>query len=152
MSYWVTADTHLGHDKLWVEGLRPEGFERTILNNIRRAAPSVLIHLGDVSFYDHDRWHRKLRDACPGNMWLIRGNHDDKTVGWYLDRGWSVVADRLDLYAHGIPWSFVHPPISILDRTVVHGHSHHIDPGVGHLISMELQDYQPTSLRRLAEG
>ena len=151
MNVWLTADTHLGHDKLWKEGFRPAGFEETVLDGIRKAQPEVLIHLGDVSLYDHDAWHRRLREACPGLMWLVRGNHDDKSVNWYLKRGWSVVVDRLDLDLFGVPWLFIHSPVHDRDRVVVHCHTHHVDPGVGVLISLELNNCQPVNLRGLAE-
>ena len=67
MKYWITSDTHFGHDKLIDIAGRPENFEELIfkrhhIQDIKEE--DVVIHLGDVSFYDDDYWHQAFISGC----------------------------------------------------------------------------------------
>lgn len=128
MNFWVIADTHFGHDKIKAFESRPEDHEQQILRNLSLMVKpdDVLIHLGDVAFYDKERWADLLRTSTPGtNRWLIRGNHDKESLTWYLEHGWSVVADRLDLKVFGLRLSFSHRPLPDADDYDLNIHGHH---------------------------
>lgn len=157
MNFWIISDTHFGHDMLYKEGFRPEGFETTILRNLRNniKPEDVLIHLGDVCFYREEYWHECLLDIkC--KKWLVRGNHDKKTTTWYLSHGWDFVANEIVLAAFGENILFSHKPIKEFPYDVnIHGHlhegNHHpeFELTTKHiLISME-HTYTPVNLRKL---
>jgi calcineurin-like phosphoesterase family protein len=162
MNYWIIADTHFGHHKIQDYCQRPEGFEETILENLRQVVKQedVLIHLGDICIYRDEEWHSALCSACAGKMWLVRGNHDRKSLSWYLSHGWDMVADNLTMEVFGKRVAFSHKPISAhsdFDLNI-HGHHHNTGhhpedetTGKHRLIFIE-HSYAPINLRRLVEG
>jgi len=89
--------THFRHRKLQEHTGRPIDADQKILNNIRQidcTNAKLLVHLGDVSIGYHDKWRRELTAAATV---LVRGNHDGRSIVWYLRRGWNMVVDRFDL-------------------------------------------------------
>lgn len=87
----------------------------------------VLIHLGDVSFYDHEAWHKRLMSVCCCKRWLVRGNHDCEPDGWYLKQGWDCVVDGLSMVAGNKRVYLSHKPVPIDTKTFdlnIHGHVH----------------------------
>jgi len=128
--YWVIADRHLGHEKLVRDGYRKPDFEYQILSNITQAMfpGDVLIDLGDVTFYNHKFWHEQMFNLrIPETKhWLIRGNHDPQSNGWYLDHGWDFVGEQLILDMFGKKILFSHEPqckTNCFDINI-HGHLH----------------------------
>ena len=127
MKIFITTDTHFGHEKL-IEYGRPKNFEdkirKALVNQVSR--DDLLIHLGDICIGDstlHSNW---FKDTLKCRTCLIKGNHDRKSVSWYLDNGWDVVANRLDVELFGKRISFTHCPIK-WDRSFdinYHGHFH----------------------------
>lgn len=129
---FVTADTHFGHDKLFNIGERPLGFETDIIkdwNNIVSESDCV-IHLGDFAmgrFGDFSlsksifEWRRQLR----GNIILVRGNHDNETVNWYLNNGFQFCVDSFEIKFLGKKILFSHEPVKDFDGDInIHGHLH----------------------------
>ena len=105
MNYWITTDTHFGHDKMLEYESRPEGFENKILKNHKRIISdnSILIHLGDIVIGDDKLWHNIFFNTVkPYKKWLIKGNHDKKSNTWYLNHGWDFVGDRIVLNMYGL--------------------------------------------------
>ena len=161
-NYWVITDTHFGHQKMEEYCQRPVGFERLIMKQVHHTVQpqDVLIHLGDFCFYNDEAWHERFMAACPGKRWLIRGNHDRKSLGWYLSHGWDFVADEVTLGIFGKRVALSHKPLDIsagFDLNI-HGHCHN----TGHHPEYELASkrkllfiehtYAPVSLRKLVEG
>lgn len=158
---WITADTHFCHEKLWKEGYRPEGFEKLILdrlNNTLRPG-DVLLHLGDVSLYPAGTEMTKafLAGLNDVKTWLVRGNHDGKSAGKYLEEGWDWCADSMELDYKGKDLVFTHRPLpsdEFADGGLnIHGHLHSgehrgavEEDGRHILISQELLDYRPIGL------
>lgn len=157
---WLTADTHFCHEKLWKEGHRPEGFENLILQHADASMKpkDVLLHLGDVSLYPRGTeltkdwlFHLKNRGI---KGWLVRGNHDHKSVEKYLDEGWDWCGDTMELDYMGKDLIFTHRPIPYyVGGLNIHGHLHKgehrgqaSDDGNHILISQELMDYRPIAL------
>ena len=91
MNPWIVADLHFDHIGLSEDGFRPVGFsekEMRALTNCLKGDP--VIFLGDVSFDNEEKWHTAI-NALPGKKWLVKGNHDNRSCKWYLDKGWSWV-------------------------------------------------------------
>ena len=78
MKYWITTDTHFGHDILQEYSHRPEGVEGRIFRNLSvMRSGDVLIHLGDICIGNDLMWHQELMDHLYGiKRWLAVGNHD----------------------------------------------------------------------------
>ncbi len=161
MNYLCIADTHFGHNKLLEEdyGARPYCFESIILSELQKTVSKadVIIHFGDVSFYRHDFWHRELLKIDALRKWLILGNHDTKSISWYLDKGWDFVATEAKLSLYGKEILLSHKPIELDNSEIinVHGHLHKKEhrefshSNRHYLVSMEFQNYKPVSLRTL---
>ncbi|MGD9697501.1 metallophosphoesterase [Acinetobacter sp.] len=130
MNYWITTDTHFGHDIITKWAGRPENHERLILKRLKSnvTEKDILIHLGDVSFKNHVYWHELLMEIPTKRKYLLRGNHDKKSIDWYLERGWDFVADMLSLKIYGKIIVFSHMPV--IDNGYdlnIHGHFHNSD-------------------------
>lgn len=163
--YWIISDPHLGHNAMLEYCGRPEGFEDLILGNLVSLIKpeDILICLGDFCMYRDGYWHDQLINI-PCKKWLIRGNHDRKSLGWYLSHGWDFVGDSVQLNIFGKNILLTHKPINWeviswlnLDMNI-HGHLHN----TGHhpeyhqtpkhrCIFME-HHYKPIDLRKIAEG
>lgn len=166
MIYYVLADPHFGHAKMVTDGHRPEGFEKRILENLSALKDEdVLLLLGDVAFYDHVEWFRKLREACKAKIWLIKGNHDRKSDTWYLNHGCDMVCESMTIKKFGVYIDLTHEPIDydflqrITGRFNVHGHLHTTEnshrsfepffQGRNFLVSCEESNYTPQQLRKV---
>lgn len=129
MKIWIISDTHFGHDGMIEQCGRPKDFNERIINALERTIgfEDVLIHFGDVSFYDHGIWHNMLAGYVPGKHWLIRGNHDKKSPTWYMTHGWDCVTDRIDLHVFGKRIALTHKPLhpSAMDEIDINVHGHH---------------------------
>jgi len=165
MNYWIIADTHFGHDKIAECFGRPKDFEIKIFKALNIVRPQdVLIHLGDFCIGKDAYWHDLFMDKCPANIkWFVKGNHDRKSVSWYLGRGWDCVTERLQLTVFGKTILFSHKPLSSGDYDInIHGHLHtngqHHHPELDdfvdkHNILIAIEgEYKPVSLRRIVEG
>jgi calcineurin-like phosphoesterase family protein len=128
MKYWITTDTHFGHEKIKDFCGRPDGFEEKILRGFVDIVNSddVFIHLGDVCWGNDSEWHRKISLSMPFvKKWLLIGNHDKKTNSWYYDHGWHFVGETILLNMFGLRILLSHRPQPDGDYDVnVHGHLH----------------------------
>ena len=165
MNYWIITDTHFGHDKIIEYCKRPPNFENLILRNITKVVKEsdLLIHLGDVCFGKDEFWHNELRKInC--KKWLVRGNHDSKSLAWYLSQGWDFVADTFSLDIFGGEILFSHIPVKDTGYFLnIHGHFHNTDfhthePELALLLTrkhvllvMENNNYQPFNLKTIVE-
>ena len=162
MKIIITTDTHFGHKQL-IEYGRPKDFEVKIKKALQQVVTSddLLIHLGDVCIGDdieHNNWF-KNRLGCRTH--LIRGNHDCKSIKWYLENGWDSVADRMDIEMFGKKMCFTHMPVAWDGYFDVnyHGHFHDTDhrrfepefnrvlSGYNKLIALEDTNYKPIVLK-----
>jgi len=165
MTYWIISDTHFGHDKIAECFGRPKDFESKIFKALNVIRPQdVLIHLGDFCIGGDAYWHDLFMSKCPATKkWFVKGNHDRKSISWYLDRGWDCVTERLQLTVFGKTILFSHKPLLLRDYDInIHGHLHtngqHHHPELGdfvgkHNILIAIEgDYKPVSLRKIVEG
>jgi len=166
---FVTADMHLGHTGLSDDGHRPKDFGELIVKRMGLLLnPSdILIDLGDVCWGDYDYWFERLKHIdCI--KWLVRGNHDKKSVSWYLEHGYSSVTDGFRLEMFGKRIMFSHEPVrddGWFDLNI-HGHFHsfgldrvrEMEPDLfkiltarHKLVSLEALHYEPVKLQRIVE-
>ena len=160
MNIWLVADTHFGHKRMKEFCDRPEGYEYTILRYVREYVKpdDILIHLGDVSFGEHDFWLEKFMDACAGKKWLLKGNHDDHSLSWFMERGWDFAANEIGIDLFNKRILFSHVPLFDLDRFDINIHGHHHNNTYHEdvhrvtqkhvLIAME-HEYRPVNLQKV---
>jgi calcineurin-like phosphoesterase family protein len=164
MNIWLLPDPHLGHDKAIELMGRPHGFEDKIIRHLSNIVchDDILLCLGDVSFYNHLYWHHQILMSIEAKAWLVRGNHDKKSISWYLEAGWDFAGDSLSFTMFGKKLLFTHRPVinaDITDDTFdlnIHGHCHntlhHPVGGDKHRLVYLEHHYQPISLRAVVEG
>lgn len=153
------TDTHLGHDKMAELCYRPKNFAEKILQNTSSVIlpGDIVIHLGDVCIRRDSYWHQLLHQHIPEGCkrWLVRGNHDNKSIPWYIQHGWDFAGDRIDLEMYGLRIALSHRPLTddgSFDYNI-HGHhhitGHHPEDEVGtkHRLAVCETDYCPKLLR-----
>jgi calcineurin-like phosphoesterase family protein len=166
MRTWLITDTHLGHSNLVARGIRPANYEEKIWRGLDNCVKGddLLVHLGDVAFgpYDDQINRRFTERKCL--KWLLIGNHDSRSMEWYLKRGWGVAAEVILLKQFGELIALSHRPLPYVEGKAwytlnIHGHCHTGVPdyaalgdenGSHHrLIALELDGYQPLGLQWL---
>lgn len=128
MNYWLISDTHFNHTKLTEWGGRSGDWQEQIWKGLK-AIPKddILIHLGDICIGNDEEIHAKLWEEVLCAKILVRGNHDKKSIDWYLAHGWDFVVDafKLDYFGQQIMFSHRPLPLDVWNITKnVHGHTH----------------------------
>jgi calcineurin-like phosphoesterase family protein len=121
------SDTHFCHNKLVCSGLKSVKDDERVLGDLSIVRVSdILIHLGDVSFYNDDQWHTAFNNCCAGKTILVLGNHDRKSLTWYYSHGWDFVCNEFKLDVYGESLIFSHKPICMRTNSCIniHGHLH----------------------------
>lgn len=151
---WVITDTHFYHDAMVHLCNRPADFNKQILSACRYviAPQDLLIHLGDVIFYKYDEL-KLLLDSIPCRKVLTKGNHDKRSLGWYMRNGFDFACETFTLqdilFSHKpMPFDPAHVKLNI------HGHLHNTDHRAKpdwyterhHLVSLEQTGYKPINL------
>ncbi len=157
MKIWVISDTHFEHvEKMMKWCGRPENYEE-LLFKAMSAIPEedVLIHLGDICMGKDSDVHAKYIAPLKCKKVLIKGNHDHKTLTWYMAHGWDVAMDMMYSEYFGKRILFSHKPQNDGDYDFnVHGHLHnsrHHDTEYTpndkqRLVSVELSKYKLLNL------
>jgi calcineurin-like phosphoesterase family protein len=166
---FVTSDMHLAHTGLSDDGFRPKGFSELIVDRLGMLLnpTDLLIDLGDVCWGDYDYWFERLSHIeC--TKWLVRGNHDKKSIGWYMDRGYHSVTDGFRFEMFGRKIFFSHYPVrddGWFDLNI-HGHFHNFgldkvretEPHYFELltpkhklVALEALHFEPVKLQRIVE-
>jgi len=159
MNVWIIADTHFGHSKLVDIGVRPNNVNQLMLKGLHCIQDGdLLIHLGDFALKSEANWCSTFFTHLDWDVHtiLVRGNHDSKSIGWYLNRGWDAVVDSFHLDMYGKNILFTHEPredLSGYDLNI-HGHLHDTEVDCPFLtdrhilIKME-PNYKPVTLKSL---
>ncbi len=135
MKIYATTDTHLGHQMLVDHGHRPAGFEDLILRNIAKLQGDLLIHCGDICIGNDAKHIADFMAAAKGfkRKYLVRGNHDHQSYGWYLSHGFDFVGEVMLAKMFGRQVVFSHMPMPRDDKfwqcyyppvRNIHGHYH----------------------------
>lgn len=166
---YIISDTHFGHAMLIEKGFRPARYGEKICANITRLgldAGDIIYHLGDVTVAENSAAEAAnnvlFTHMSPARFVLIRGNHDKRSTGWYLDKGWAAALDAATLNIYGLSIYLSHEPVDFHVFDVnIHGHLHnglHRDDEYPFLdkrhmlYSCEQFHYQPMPLKSLLKG
>ena len=160
MRVFVISDTHFGHKNLVKLCGRPHDFsERIVANWNRLVEPEdLVIHLGDYIVWKYSDF-LDVMDQMNGRKVLVFGNHDHKSLVWYMEHGFSFACHSFSWNYHGENILFTHEPSSDGGFDInIHGHLHtgmhrteytltdkHI------LFSLEQRKYEPVLLNSLLE-
>ncbi len=129
MTYFI-SDTHFDHANVIKYCNRPfknvEDMNEVIINNWNSVVgkDDIIYHLGDFAFYIQDLCETVNR--LNGKIFLIRGNHDRKTITYYNNSGLEIIPTQTKLDEYKIILS--HRPL--MDDQIpsgyinVHGHIH----------------------------
>jgi calcineurin-like phosphoesterase family protein len=127
---WLITDTHFYHEATTKPEFcnRPKNFNDLILRNLRYlvAEQDTLYHLGDVIFYEYDKLKEMLDTVECARKFLIKGNHDRKSNGWWMRNGFDGVFDMVvvgDVLLSHKPQKMFPDGV----RINVHGHFHNTD-------------------------
>lgn len=160
---YFVSDTHLYHTNIIKYCDRPfnsvEEMNKTIIKNWndKIKADDIVYHLGDLTLHNNEV--KELVYKLNGKIYLIRGNHDHKSISYYNRCGITVMPTQTKLDKYKIILS--HRPLE--DNQIpegyinVHGHihNHKLDERFDkkrHLnISVEQTDYKPLSKEELLE-
>lgn len=165
LKIWITTDTHFGHEKVKEYCGRPDGFEALILDNLKNMVnkSDILLHLGDFAFGNLQHWLKEFQ-LIECRKWLIVGNHDKKSISYYLRNGFDFVAHSFEFEHMGQKILFSHKPLPDNDYDInIHGHFHNSNhhrhepellaiKNPRHcLLAIEHNDYKPFLLKDVIE-
>jgi len=156
MRRWVIADSHFGHERLVERGYRPAGFTDLLLKNCKELIKpeDLVIHIGDVAIPDGHGAILHFMEQVPGRKILVRGNHDKRSVTWYMNHGFEFACDAFEM--GGV--LFTHEPRVVVPEHIqfnIHGHLHEgnhreADLGPKHrLVSLEQLGYKPVRVEHV---
>lgn len=163
MNFHIITDTHFNHQKLEEWGGRSGNWQEDLFRGISQIPKGeTLIHLGDICIGDDEEVHKRLMSVAPDRRILVRGNHDKKSITWYMAHGWTVVVDSFELLYNGHYLYFSHRPQPEMGHFTrnLHGHTHGnmhrseeyihwYDPKYHLDLCPELMGYQPLRLDTL---
>ena len=151
MKFWLISDTHFEHDRMIELCNRPENFTELIVENWNSmiAPEDTVIHLGDVSWVADT-----YMDRLNGKKILVRGNHDGKSVAWYMEHGFDFVCKTFTMKFGGLDIIFSHKPLIFHEHDIcIHGHLHNCAKVTSvcphYLVALEDTDYKPILLNDL---
>jgi calcineurin-like phosphoesterase family protein len=153
-STWIIADTHFFHANIGRYCSRPDGWQDLIIENWNHfiQPKEVVFHLGDLALGKKEA-AEALIPLLNGKMYLMRGNHDRRSIAFYRALGITLVKDpyRMET-ASGMQLVFSHRPIVPLPPGMLNLHGHiHNNPapelGPRHVnLSIEVRQYRPWKL------
>jgi calcineurin-like phosphoesterase family protein len=151
---WLISDTHFFHANIAEYCSRPNGWQDLIIENWNRwiRPDDIVFHLGDLALGKKES-AEALIPPLNGRLFLMRGNHDRRSVAFYHGLGITLVKDPYRMETNtGLKLAFSHRPIVPLDpgQLNLHGHIHNNPtPGLGprHVnLSIEVRQYRPWRL------
>jgi calcineurin-like phosphoesterase family protein len=163
MKIYLTTDTHFFHDKMVQYCGRPQNHTELIggyLLGMNLTSEDILIHLGDVSMGHDQEAHDLYIKPLKCKKWLLLGNHDKKSMSWYIANGWDWVGESMYQNLFGKKILFSHIPVKwdhVYDLNI-HGHFHNSDHRKHEpelvkisnrwqkLLAIEYTNYQPVLL------
>jgi calcineurin-like phosphoesterase family protein len=160
---FIYTDTHFNHPAM--KGFRGDNYENKILRGLERIPEcDMFIHLGDVSCGNSANdtiYHDLIANSVNAmSRVLVLGNHDKRSISWYLSHGWSCVVNTMTLNENGRSILFSHAPVEVYDWMInIHGHLHNeehrkteaINDGRHILISLEENGYNARNLATVIE-
>lgn len=164
LTTWIISDTHFGHTNIIKYCGRSKNHNQLMLNAWRRLVQpqDIVLHLGDLAIWygpTEDRWHKTVSEL-PGQKYMIRGNHDHRSVKDYAALGFQIIepfSQHFELSRNDDPIRvlFTHEPDYPSTESWdlnVHGHTHnHVSyrPYNYVNVSVEIMRYRPVKLRTI---
>jgi len=160
MNIYIISDTHFFHYNIIGYCGRPFKSEKEMNTTmIKRWNSTVkeedlVIHVGDVILSNKTKYFAELIQKLNGRKILVRGNHDRKSIHWYLTHGFDFVCDKFTI-GHII---FTHRPIKKQDfllmpyKLNIHGHIHEketFDKDIYFNASVEQTNYLPIKIDKI---
>lgn len=159
---FLISDTHFSHTNIIKYCNRPfkdvEEMNEIIINKWNSVVKEndIVYHLGDFALYNAEL--KKLVNRLNGKIYLIRGNHDRKTVTFYNNAGLEVLPTQTKLDKYKLILS--HRPLmnnQIPNGYInVHGHIHNSELDQekfninNHIcVSVEMIDYKPIKIKEI---
>ena len=125
---FITSDTHFNHKNIIKYCNRPfdsvDEMNNVLIDNWNKSIDNndIIIHLGDFGFNGYcPNSLQQIVANLRGRKWLILGNHDKKTLGFWEELGFKYVF-RKPIILHNIILS--HKPILKPKMLNIHGHIH----------------------------
>jgi calcineurin-like phosphoesterase family protein len=81
---WIISDTHFFHENIGRYCDRPDGWQETIIENWNRLIQpeEIVFHVGDLALGKKENIEG-LAPLLNGRLYLMRGNHDRRSNGFY---------------------------------------------------------------------
>jgi len=148
-NFWLISDTHFLHHNIAGYSGRPTYMEQRIIQSWHEmvAPDDQIVHLGDVALGNLEQV-QPLLAGLPGQKYLLRGNHDQRSDAYYQTLGFTLIPPFSLLFA-GWTVSFTHAPhpelVPYPRHVNVHGHTHEKLERSLRLVncSVEWTDYAP---------
>ena len=160
---FLTSDMHFGHENIIKYENRPfadvEAMDNAIIKNWNKIVSKndIVIVAGDVSFYGKEKT-AEIVQQLHGRKILIKGNHDGRNNGWWMDVGFDEVSSYPIIYKE---WIVIQhePPTYYNDATpyfYIYGHVHGSEmyrtlTKQTACVSVERWNYTPVSLEKIIE-
>ena len=163
MKIFATSDSHFWHERIITLCKRPfssvEIMNECLIENwnAKVSPDDLVIHCGDFALCSAERFDEVIK-RLRGRKILVKGNHDSRSIMFYLDHGFSFVCNYFSLKNI----LFTHKPLSYIEvcdskfteALNVHGHIHNnietVEYGISSQkrinVSVEVTDYFPVSL------
>ena len=157
---WIISDTHFFHENIGRYCDRPDGWQEMIIENWNHLIQpgDVVLHVGDLALGKRENIEG-LVPLLSGKLYLIRGNHDGRSKGFYQRLGITLVPDPYQMeHPSGLTLIFSHRPILPLEPGVLnlHGHIHNsLAPELDarHVnLCVEIRDYRPSRLKDVLDS
>lgn len=160
------SDTHFSHTNIIKYCNRPfnniDEMNNVIIENWNKIVKEddIVYHLGDFAFKTCDI--EKIINSLNGKIYLIKGNHDQKSTKFYNDIGLEVIPTQTKLDEYKLILS--HRPL--MDSQIpkgyinIHGHIHNnliqneLDESIYSIgrhinVSVDVIDFKPISINKL---
>jgi len=160
---YIISDTHFGHSNIIKYSERNfltlQEMNDTLIENWNKTVSKkdTIYHLGDFAFgkgnfSSHLEYVEYLVGKLNGKKILIKGNHDNKSTGWYIGRGFDIALDDGIILEER--YLLTHKPMSLENKCGfinIHGHTHqnNVCGNKYYNVSVEQTNYTPISLDRL---
>ena len=156
---FLISDTHFNHKKIGEYCGRPENWQELTIRNWNETVNKndTVLHFGDFALCSKED-SLKIREQLNGKIYMIKGNHDRHSVGWYDDIGITMFKKPfvIDGY-NGVPFLFSHAQKPCRTSMInIHGHQHEkvsfITKWFGNYhinMSVEQINYRPMKFKEL---
>lgn len=164
---FLISDTHFNHidrvtgeDRIAKYCGRPSNWKDMVISNWNKNVNSndTVLHLGDFTFGSKNET-KDIRDKLNGNIYLLKGNHDRHSHGWYKNIGIELIkkpfyikdGERTIIFSHR------KKSFEFNNYNNFHGHSHekcaHLycyeDKNIHSNLSVEVINYNPIKFKHL---